>query len=141
VEQLGQQLQEAQGRLEAARARKQELIAAAKVGGRSGGKGLEFSQGGTDSCCAGSLPVPSRLPSQSLEAEIRDFSQQRGKRLKSAQDKLQRAKRDLEAARKQLKPLEQRLQEAVAESESAEGEGKELASNLKGAEAAVKGGA
>lgn len=57
--------------------------------------------------------------SQSLEREIRDFSQDRGRRLKSAQEKLKKGKADLDGAKKTLKAKEQALQEAIAEAEAA----------------------
>ena len=82
------------------------------------------------------IPTPNF---QSLEREIRDFSQERGKRLKAAQDKLKKAKSDLEAARKILKLREQKLQEAVAEAEAAEKELQGLDAKIEGADKAVQG--
>ena len=85
------------------------------------------------------LALPWPFPAQSLEREIRDFSQERGKRLKSAQDKLKKAKTDLEAAKKVLKQKDQKLQEAVAEAESAEREVDELDKKIQAATKSLKG--
>ncbi|GAX82646.1 hypothetical protein CEUSTIGMA_g10072.t1 [Chlamydomonas eustigma] len=75
---------------------------------------------------------------KSLEQEIRDFSKEKGKRLKMAEEKLKKAKTDLEAVKKLLKQKEQRLLEAVAEAESAEKEAVELEAKIKAAAKGLK---
>jgi len=76
---------------------------------------------------------------KSLEREIQDFSKDRDKRLKAAQDKLKKAKSEVEARRKEVRRCEQRAQEAQAEMDAAAEEVKQLEVKVVASEQTIKG--
>jgi structural maintenance of chromosome 2 len=72
-----------------------------------------------------------------LQHEIANFSQEKGKRIKTAKEKLATAKRHVEACKKSLKAAEAALQVAIAEGETAAKERIALAAQLEAVEAAT----
>lgn len=74
-----------------------------------------------------------------MEREIRDFDKDRGSRIKSAKDKLKKAKADAEAARKALRTAEVAVASAQAEREAAGGETESLKKQMEAAQQAIAG--
>lgn len=74
---------------------------------------------------------------KALEHEIANFSQEKGKRVKAAKDKLKAAKEQVEACKKVVKKTEAALQVAIAETDSAATERKSIAAQLEAAQASM----